>query len=74
MRDVAEITADLLHANDSRLVESQAKLQADFERYEAKFNAELAALVPQTEKNAGDPQSKPKWLLARKCWSWLYHD
>ena len=74
MRDVAQITADLLHADDSRLAESQARLQSDFERHEAKFSAELAALVKQPEENAESRQSEARWLLARKCWSWLYHD
>ena len=74
MRDVAQITADLSHADDSRLAESQARLQSDFERHEAKFSAELAALVKQPEQNAESHRSEARWLLARKCWSWLYRD
>jgi len=72
-RDLADVTADLLTAEACKLVESQAKLQADFEAHEARFNADLAALVPTTSDGAA--RTEPAvWLLARKCWSWLYHD
>ena len=73
LRDVAVATAELLNANDRKLAESQAKLQVDFENYEARFNAELAALVPVRQKD-GATLRPERWLLARKCWAWLHHD
>jgi hypothetical protein len=73
LRDVAVVTAELLNANDRKLAESQAKLQVDFENHEARFNAELAALVPLRQKD--EAMLRPeRWLLARKCWAWLHHD
>ena len=72
--DLADVTADLLTAEARKLAESQTKLQADFEAHEARFNADLAALVPTTSNGAARTESAVCWLLARKCWSWLYHD
>ena len=73
-QDVADVAAHLLEADKRKLAESQAKLQTDFEVHEAKFNADLEALVPQ--KPAGSVKSEVggSWLLARKCWAWLYRD
>ena len=73
MRDVAEVTAKILEAEERGLAASQAKFQADFEAREAKFNADLEALATQKPKG---PASEPaaSWLLARKCWAWLYRD
>ena len=72
-RDLADVAADLLTAEARKLAESQTKLQADFEAREAKFNADLEALVPVTSNCAANAP-EVHWLLARKCWSWLYHD
>ncbi len=73
-RDLADVAADLLEAEARQLAESQTKLQADFEAREAKFNADLEALVPATSNCATNASPEVHWLLARKCWSWLYHD
>jgi hypothetical protein len=73
-RDLADVAADLLEAEARQLAESQTKLQADFEAREAKFNADLEALVPATSKCGANAPPVVHWLLARKCWSWLYHD
>jgi hypothetical protein len=51
-RDVTEITADLLQANDRKLAENQAKLQVALDEHESHFNAELAALVPLRQNDA----------------------
>jgi hypothetical protein len=72
--DLADVAADLLTAEARKLAESQTKLQADFEAREAKFNADLEALVPATSNCAANASPLVHWLLARKCWSWLYHD
>jgi hypothetical protein len=72
-RDVTEITADLLQANDRKLAENQTKLQVALDEHEAHFNAELAALVPLQQNDAGIVKPD-RWLLARKCWAWLHHD
>ena len=71
-RDPAEITADILQAEDRKLAESQAQLQVAFEEGEARFNAQLEALAQPPNDEA---HLKPeRWLLARRCWAWLYHD
>ncbi len=71
--DPAEIAADLLQADNRKLAESQAQLQVAFEKGEAQFNAQLDALVQQQQND--DAHLKPeRWLLARRCWAWLYHD
>jgi len=74
VHDIAEVTANVLDAEKRALAESQVKLQADFEVREAKFNADLEALA--TKKPQGPERSEPaaSWLLARKCWAWLYRD
>jgi hypothetical protein len=73
-RDVANIAADLLEAEKRGLAESQAKFQADFEAREAKFNADLEALAQQMPNGPAKPEFADNWLLARKCWAWLYRD
>ncbi len=72
--DVADITAGLLNAEKRGLAENQAKLQAAFEAHEAKFNADLEALAPQKPKGPEKSEASSSWMLARKCWAWLYHD
>ena len=73
-RDLAEVAAELLSAEDRKLAESQAKFQAEFEAREAKFGSDLAALVPLKAKDATNSATAARWVLARKCWAWLYHD
>jgi hypothetical protein len=73
-KDVADVAAGLLEAEKQKLAESQAKLQADFESREAKFNADLEGLVPQKAKDIAPSESGDRWLLARKCWAWLHGD
>ncbi len=72
--DVSDVAAGLLEAERRRLAESQARFQADFETREARFNADLEAVAPKKEKGPGRLESAGAWLLARKCWAWLYHD
>ena len=72
--DVAEITAELLQAEKRKLEESQAQFQSEFEAREARFNAELETIAPQKTKDSTRPRPDGYWLLARKCWAWLYHD
>ena len=73
-QDVADVAAHVLEADKRKLAENQAKLQTDFEAHEAKFKADLESLAPQ--KAAGPVKSEigGGWLLARKCWAWLYRD
>jgi hypothetical protein len=73
-QDVADVAAHLLEVEKRKLAESQTQLQTDFEAREAKFNADLETLAPQ--KPAGPVKSEVggSWLLARKCWAWLYCD
>ena len=73
-RDLTDVTAELLKAEARKLAESQTKLQADFEAHEARFNAYLAALVPTRSDNCASTEPPVHWLLARKCWAWLYPD
>jgi len=73
-KDVADVAAGLLEAEKQKLAENQAKLQADFESREAKFNADLEGLVPQKAKDIAPSKSGDRWLLARKCWAWLHGD
>ncbi len=72
--DLEAATADLLQAQDRKLAESQTKFQAEFEAGEAKFNAELEAMSSPKRQDLEKPKFVDKWLLARKCWAWLYHD
>jgi hypothetical protein len=74
MRDIAEVTANVLEAEKRGLAESQAKFQADFEAHEAKFNADLEALATQKPKGPAKSEPAASWLLARKCWAWLHRD
>ena len=72
--DVADVAAHLLEADKRKLAESQAQLQTDFEAREAKFNADLETLTPQKPVDPGNSEVGGSWLLARKCWAWLYRD
>ena len=73
-QDVADVAANLLEADKRKLAESQAKLQADFEAREAKFNADLGTLAPQKPTGPVKSEVGGSWLLARKCWASLYRD
>ena len=73
-QDIADVAADLLEAEKRKLDESQAKFQTDFEAGEAKFNADLEALTQQKSTGPENSESGGSWLLARKCWAWLYGD
>ena len=73
-RDVAEVTANVLEGEKRGLAERQAKFQADFEAREAKFNADLEALATPKPKSPAKSELAASWLLARKCWAWLYRD
>ena len=73
-RDIAEATVGLLQAQKRKLDESQTQFQAEFEAREARFNADLETIAPLKPKNSTTPQPEGYWLLARKCWAWLYHD
>jgi hypothetical protein len=72
--DLEAVTADLLQAQDRKLAESQTKFQAECEAGEAKFNAELEALSLPKRHDSEKSKFVDKWLLARKCWAWLYHN
>jgi hypothetical protein len=71
-QDVADVASKLLEAEKRKLAESQAKFQKDFEANEAKFNADLEGLAPQKLTSNANSESGGSWLLARKCWAWLY--
>ena len=73
-QDIAEVAADLLEAEKRKIDDSEARFQTDFEAGEAKFNA-IEALTQQKSTGFSE-NSKPEgsWLLARKCWAWLYGD
>ena len=72
--DLQAVATDLLQAQDRKLAESQTKFQAEFEAGEARFNAELEALSSPKRQNSEKSKFVEKWLLARKCWAWLYHE
>jgi hypothetical protein len=71
-QDITEITAEILESEKRALEERQAKLQTDFEVSEAKFNADLEALVTKKQQGQEKPEATTNWLLARKCWAWLH--
>jgi hypothetical protein len=71
-QDVADVASKLLESEKRKLAENQAKFQKDFEASEAKFNADLEGLAPQKLTSNANSESGGSWLLARKCWVWLY--
>ena len=74
MQNIADIAADILGAEKREFANSQSKFQADFEAQEAKFNADLEALATPASNGPEKLEAAPGWLLARKCWAWLYSD
>ena len=74
VRDIAEVTANILEGEKRVLAESQEKFQTDFEVREAKFNADLEALATKKSQGPETSQHTASWLLARKCWAWLQRD
>ncbi len=70
----AETSAKLnasLEANERRLDESQVKFQANVEARNAKFNADLEALVPLKPVAPPKQVSSGKGLLPRKLRRWM---
>lgn len=70
---IAKLKANL-EANAEKLAADSIKLEADFEASNAKFNAQLESLAPRKPVSPAQAASSGPWFLARKCWSWLYHD
>jgi hypothetical protein len=62
------------HITTGSFAEAAAMLKADFEASNAKFKADLESLSPRKPVSPAKADSSGKWILARKCWSWLYRD
>jgi len=73
-RSIADTIAKLnasFGANERRFAESQAKFQANVEARNAKFDADLDALVPLKPVAPPKQVSSGKWVIPRKLRRWM---